>query len=71
MTSHHPECPSPRGKLEELFWEEWFILDGKVHHHILSIKEPVSFEKIYQAPDADEIHPPEVLGKALVRAGPI
>ena len=53
----------PAGQLEEFFWEEWFILDGKVHHHVLSIKEPVSFEKIYQAPDADEIHPPEVLGK--------
>ncbi len=53
----------PEGKLEELFWEEWFVLDGKVHHHILSVPEPVSFEKIFQAPDADEIHPPEVLGK--------
>jgi threonine dehydrogenase-like Zn-dependent dehydrogenase len=53
----------PEGRLEELFWEEWFIMDAMVHHHILSIREPVSFEKIYQAPDADEIHPPEVLGK--------
>ena len=45
-------------------WEEWFILDGEIHHHILS-NLPFESEQGVWTPDADDKdHPIEVLGRS-------
>jgi len=45
------------------FWEEWYIQSGSVHHHILTLDEPETFDEIFVCPESDDIHPPEVWGK--------
>jgi hypothetical protein len=53
----------PDDKLTELPWEEWYVLDGKNHHHVLYLNEPDSYDEIFEAPAADDIHPPRTLGR--------
>jgi len=53
----------PEELQDHLFWEEWFIHHGKVYHHILSLWRPTRFDEIFEAPEADEIHPPQSFGK--------
>lgn len=53
----------PDDKLGELPWEEWYVLEGKNHHHVLYLKEPAAYDELFEAPDADDIHPPRTLGK--------
>ena len=45
-------------------WEEWFVMDGEIHHHILS-NLPFGNEQGVWTPDADDKdHPIEVLGRS-------
>ena len=53
----------PDDKIEELPWEEWYLLDGKKYHHVLYLNEPDSYDEIFEAPEADDVHPPRTLGK--------
>jgi len=53
----------PNDKIDELPWEEWYILEGVNHHHVLYLKEPATYDELFEAPDADDIHPPRTLGK--------
>lgn len=43
-------------------WEEWFQMDGELHHHVLyRAKQPESTET-WEGPLNDPFHPPQVLG---------
>ncbi len=53
----------PDGRMEELPWEEWYLLEGFRYHHVLYLKEPSRYDEIFEAPQRDEIHPPRTLGK--------
>jgi len=45
-------------------WEEWFLMDGEIHHHILS-NLAFEHEQGVWTPDADDKdHPIEVLGRS-------
>jgi hypothetical protein len=45
-------------------WEEWFLMDGEIHHHILS-NQPFEDEEGIWTPEADDQdHPVEVLGRS-------
>jgi hypothetical protein len=45
-------------------WEEWFLMDGEIHHHILS-NQPFENEEGIWTPEADDQdHPVEVLGRS-------
>ena len=53
-------------KIEQskVIWEEWFLLDGEIHHHILS-NQPFENEEGIWTPEADDRdHPVEVLGRS-------
>ena len=50
-------------KQSKITWEEWFLMDGEIHHHILS-NQPFENEEGIWTPDADDQdHPIEVLGR--------
>jgi hypothetical protein len=53
----------PDDKIDVLPWEEWFVLDGKLTHHVLYLAEPDSYDEIFDAPDDDDVHPRRTLGK--------
>ncbi len=48
---------------DRLFWEEWYIHNGEVHHHILSLWRPKDFDEIFVCPESDDIHPALSFGK--------
>jgi hypothetical protein len=50
-------------KLHDLPWEEWYMLEGTLHHHVLYTKEPEHYDEIFDAPAHDDIHPPRTLVK--------
>jgi hypothetical protein len=54
----------PDSKLRSLPWEEWYIHQGKRHHHVLYVEKPPRHDEIFRAPDHDEVHPPRTLGKS-------
>jgi hypothetical protein len=45
-------------------WEEWYKLEGRLHHHVLYLTQPPKHDEIFQAPEHDDIHPPRTLGKS-------
>lgn len=47
---------------DHLFWEEWYLHAGEVHHHILSLWEPSVYQEVFQAPACDDIHPAQCFG---------
>ena len=51
-------------KIKEHPWEEWYVLENQIHHHVLYLIEPSSYDEIFNAPDFDDIHPPRTLGKS-------
>ena len=53
----------PDKNIKSLPWEEWYMLEKKIHHHVLYLKEPVHYDEIYNAPQIDDIHPIRTLGK--------
>ncbi len=54
----------PDRKLRSLPWEEWYLRERTLHHHVLYLKKPPKHDEIFQAPDHDEVHPPRTLGKS-------
>ncbi|HAK47593.1 MAG TPA: hypothetical protein DCO79_16935 [Spirochaeta sp.] len=50
-------------KQDRFFWEEWYIHQGEVHHHILSLWKPAHFDEIFECPEKDDIHPALSFGK--------
>lgn len=50
-------------KQDRMFWEEWYIYRNEVHHHILSLWKPISYNEIFDCPEKDEIHPALSFGK--------
>ena len=47
---------------EKVIWEEWFLMDGEIHHHILSNYPFDSAQGIWTPEPIDTDHPIEVLG---------
>ena len=49
-------------KADSIPWEEWFLMDGNIHHHILfKIKYPKS-NMTWEGSLDDKEHPKQVLG---------
>ena len=49
---------------EKVIWEEWFLLDSEIHHHILSNQPFDSAQGIWTPEPNDVDHPSEVLGRS-------
>jgi hypothetical protein len=47
-----------------LFWEEWYLHKGEIHHHVLSLWRPHTYHAVFQAPSQDDIHPAPCFGSA-------
>jgi hypothetical protein len=69
IVTHHPQIGAvinavPALELTDTVpWEEWFRLEGELHHHVLySVQKPESTET-WQGPPDDPFHPPQVLGR--------
>ena len=57
-------CYPLRLSTSRVIWEEWFLLDGNIHHHLLS-NLPFPSEQGIWTPDATDVdHPQEVLGRS-------
>lgn len=51
------------GKEDHLFWEEWYVHQGEIHHHQLTLWKPLLFTEIWKAPlEDDALHPPLSFG---------
>ncbi len=50
-------------KQDKLFWEEWYIGEGEVHHHILTLYKPPHYDEVFVCPAKDDIHPALSFGK--------
>jgi hypothetical protein len=50
-------------RIRRLPWEEWYVLEGRRHHHVLYMKKPPKYDEIFKAPDHDDVHPLRTLGK--------
>jgi len=48
---------------EKVIWEEWFLMDNEIHHHILSNQPFESSQGIWTPEPNDADHPIEVLGR--------
>lgn len=49
---------------ELVTWEEWFLLDGKIRHHILSNQPFPGAEGVWTPEPGDKDHPTEVLSNS-------
>jgi hypothetical protein len=49
---------------KKVIWEEWFLLDNEIHHHILSNQPFESAQGIWTPEPNDIDHPIEVLGRS-------
>ena len=49
---------------EKVIWEEWFVMDNEIHHHILSNEPFASAQGIWTPEPNDVDHPIEVLGRS-------
>ena len=54
-------CYPKEVKDRKVIWEEWFLLDGKIRHHILSNLPLEGEEGEWRAEPGDSDHPQEVL----------
>ena len=43
-------------------WEEWFLMDEKIHHHILFLKKHPKSTETWEGSLDDKEHPKQVLG---------
>ena len=43
-------------------WEEWFLMDNKIHHHILFLKKYPKSTMTWEGSLDDKEHPKQVLG---------
>jgi hypothetical protein len=48
---------------DKLFWEEWYIGNDEVHHHILTLYKPAHYDEVFVCPVEDDIHPTLSFGK--------
>lgn len=53
-------CPKLIEK-EQVFWEEWFLLEDGIHHHVLSNQPFPSEEGVWRPELSDTDHPKIVL----------
>jgi len=53
----------PLNQTATIPWEEWFVMDGEMRHHILFTEKNESSTMTWQGPMDDEDHPKPVLGK--------
>ena len=53
----------PDEKIRKNPWEEWYVLEKIIHHHVLHLDKPASYDEVFNAPDHDDIHPSRTLGK--------
>lgn len=49
---------------ERVTWEEWFIMEGEIHHHLLSNLPFEGEQGVWTPNDDDKDHPIEVLGRS-------
>jgi hypothetical protein len=49
---------------DRLFWEEWYLNEGEIHHHVLSLWRPHTYHAVFQAPERDDLHPEYCFGSA-------
>ena len=49
---------------QKVIWEEWFLMDNEIHHHILSNHPFDSAQGIWTPEPNDTDHPIEVLGRS-------
>lgn len=49
---------------ENVIWEEWFLMDNEIHHHILSNQTFDSAQGIWTPEPNDTDHPIQVLGRS-------
>ena len=49
---------------EKVIWEEWFLMDNEIHHHILSNQTFDSAQGIWTPEPNDTDHPIQVLGRS-------
>lgn len=57
-------CYPKKVSSEKVIWEEWFLLDNEIHHHILSNQKFDSAQGIWTPEPDDSDHPIEVLGRS-------
>ena len=57
-------CYPKKVSSEKVIWEEWFLLDNEIHHHILSNLKFDSAQGICTPEPDDSDHPIEVLGRS-------
>jgi len=53
----------PLNQTATIPWEEWFVMDGQLRHHILFTEKIESSTMTWQGPMDDEDHPKPVLEK--------
>ena len=49
-------------KADSVPWEEWFLMDGNIHHHILFKKKYPKSNMTWEGSLDDKEHPKQVLG---------
>ena len=49
-------------KADSIPWEEWFLMDGNIHHHILFKKKYPRSNMTWEGSLDDKEHPKQVLG---------
>lgn len=52
----------PRVGIEPTLWEEWFVAEGQLHHHVLKNHADELATDIWRGELSDTEHPREVLG---------
>ena len=57
-------CYPKKVSSEKVIWEEWFLLDNEIHHHIISNLKFDSAQGIWTPEPDDSDHPIEVLGRS-------
>ena len=54
----------PEAQIRKQPWEEWYKLEGRLHHHVLYLQKPPHHDEVFDAPEHDDVHPPRTLGKS-------
>lgn len=49
---------------DRLFWEEWYLYQNEVHHHLLTLYKPYQHHEVFVCPAQDDIHPVQSFGKS-------
>ncbi len=34
---------------DRLFWEEWYLYEDEIHHHVLSLWRPPAYDEVFSA----------------------